>query len=221
MEGGSAPVAIADLRSGDLIQIEPAPGYVAIGGQVLDAGHAMLDLLISTQGAAQAFVRAIPAERIASVVLDGHGELPRTLLRTYAGARRADAAAVLDEEAAIFSRAGYEQSSQSWTPRTGGDAIGISVYFQVLAAFFTVLGFAFWPLWVAAPLCLAAGLVAGSGSGELSATWTRTPGSFAPPPGGAAPGPAERLRSLKALLDDDLISQADYEAKKAAIVAGL
>ena len=221
MEGGSAPVAMADLRPGDLIRIVPAPGYVGIGGQVLDAGESMLDLLIPAQGTAQAFVRAIPAERVASVARDGHAELPRTLLRTSVGARRADAAAVFNDEAAIFGRAGYEPNSQTWTPRTDSNAGGISVFFYVLAAFFTLFGFGFWPLWVVAVLCLAAGFIAGSGSGELSATWTRAPGSFAPPVGGPRPGAAERLRSLKALLDDDLISQADYEAKKAAIVAEL
>ena len=60
----------------------------------------------------------------------------------------------------------------------------------------------------------------------MSATWTMAASPTAPPPPVvAAPitspviSPADQLRSLRALLDDGVISQAEYDAKKAEMLA--
>jgi Short C-terminal domain len=94
-----------------------------------------------------------------------------------------------------------------------------------LAAFLTVAGlFVFWGLWIGAILFVLIGLTGStSGGGEFSVTWTRSavspPAVFAAPITSAVLSPADQLRSLRALLDDGVISQADYDAKKAEVLA--
>lgn len=62
-----------------------------------------------------------------------------------------------------------------------------------------------------------------AGAGGVNVNINNTPGSapsaVSPAPQSAADDPVEKLRQLKTMLDHDLISQADYDAKKAEIMS--
>lgn len=118
---------------------------------------------------------------------------------------------------------GYVISGQSWAP--GGRTPAAS-FFILLGVVCLVGGLLFFPLWAVAVVCLVIGLVSGKGRGELTVTWTvaapvQPPpvpptSAFAPP---IAADPGEQLRSLQRLHDDGLISQAEFDAKKAEVLA--
>ena len=146
--------------------------------------------------------------------------LPPIVVRTYKGQSQSWAAKQLSLDG---TPPGYVISAHSWAP--GGRTPAAS-FFVLLGVLCLVGGFLFFPLWAVAVVCLVIGLVSGKGRGELTVTWTLAapvqPPAVAPAPPIApptAPDPGEQLRSLQRLHDDGLLSQAEFDAKKAEVLA--
>lgn len=146
--------------------------------------------------------------------------LPPVIVRTYRASSQSWAA----KQMSLDGRPpGYVIAAQSWAP--GGRTPAAS-FFVALGVLCLVGGLVFVPLWAVAVVCLVIGLVSGKGRGELTVTWTTAapaqPSAVPPAPAiapPAAPDPGEQLRSLRGLLDDGVISQSEYEAKKAELLA--
>lgn len=150
---------------------------------------------------------------------------PPVQVRTYKGRTRQEAGKRLTQDGPVMTGAGYQLASQSWN-EIRGYSVAARLCF-IVAAFFTVGGlFTYWPLLIGAILFVLIGLTGSTiHSGELSVTWTMTAPASAPQrPVVAAPvtsatlNPADQLRSLRALLDDGVISQQDHDAKKADLL---
>jgi hypothetical protein len=139
------------------------------------------------------------------------------ITRTYKASTQAKAAQKMAAEGAP---PGHILGGQSWAQ--GGRSCAAQG-FVVAGVLLLVIGLVFPPLWALAVICLVIGLVSGRADGELTVTWLPapepTPGTEPPTTPSTAQDPAAALTSLRAMLDAGLITQEEFEAKKAELLA--
>ena len=159
-------------------------------------------------------------ERSEPVVADENP--PATLIRTYRSTTADAASAQFSTDLAVLQRQGYSVVSQIWA-----DPPGAGIVSGVLAALCTFAAFCFLVLFQSLFFLLVFGAIAAvfavqslprTNEGTLAVTYTLGEPSR-PAPSSASS--SDRLRELDRLRSDGLISTAEYDAKRAEIIASL
>ena len=126
---------------------------------------------------------------------------PLTFVRTYRGSRQANAIQVFNAEAETFAKEGYTPTAQSWAPGqwSGGDFLGALLLCLLLVG---ILIFIY--------------MIIVKPAGTLTVTYARAQPSAQPD---ARTGALQDLAQLGALRDSGVITQEEFDAKKAALLA--
>jgi hypothetical protein len=141
------------------------------------------------------------------------------ITRTYKAKTQAKAAQKMQAEG---GPSGHILAGQSWAP--GGRSCAAQG-FVVLGILFLIAGIFAFPLLILAAICLVIGLVSGRANGELTVTWVPEPippqvqsaPAAQPPP---APTSIEaRLAAVERLRESGMLTDEEYAAKRAAILA--
>lgn len=140
----------------------------------------------------------------------------QTEVRTYRGSR-AKASDAFRLDAVQLSGWGYRVAGQSWMEGGRTDAAKIFVAGGVVCMLLALMQIGWLLIGI---LCLVIGLASGKGPGTLVVTYER---QLAAPSAGtvpaAAPDPMAAMDSLKAMRDAGHLSDGEYAAKKAEILA--
>ena len=143
------------------------------------------------------------------------------ITRTYKASTQAKAAQKMQADG---TPPGHVMGGQSWAP--GGRSCAASG-FVGLGVLLLIVGLVFPHLWAVALICLVIGLVSRGTDGELTVTWIPAPSTSSTPVPVAASAPvvqptydaAGALKALADMRDAGHITQEEYDAKKAELLA--
>jgi NADH:ubiquinone oxidoreductase subunit 3 (subunit A) len=127
------------------------------------------------------------------------GPPPATLIRVYRGHNQQDAVAAMQADATALSAQGYEVTAQSWAP----GSYGCGAFLVALILFIVLIG-----------ILVFLYMLFVKPDGTLTVTYTLRGTSPAPVPPGAM-GDLERLGQL---LASGVLTQAEFDAKKAQLL---
>jgi hypothetical protein len=132
------------------------------------------------------------------------GGLPTTIVRSYKAKRQSDAVLLFMKDASKLDDRGYTPSSQSWAP---GQYSGRDFLFALLLCFLLVGVFVFVYMLLVKP------------EGSLTVTFVlRSAAPVTPTETPSSIDMANRIGALAALRDRGIVTDAEFETKKAELL---